>query len=219
MKFLIACEESQRVCTALRALGFEAYSCDILPCSGGHPEWHIQDDVLNHLDGGFDCMIGHPECRFLTITGNKWFKPEFVTRFPDRKHKREQAKEFFMKLVNAPIRHIAIENPVGVMSTCYRKPDQYIQPFQFGHPTTKKTGLWLKNLPKLKPTKIVEPQFYIAAGKRYSATAYMSKRALNHLDYLPPSPERSRLRSRTFEGIAEAMANQWGNFVINGGVV
>ena len=159
MRVLVACEFSQVVTKIFRELGHEAYSCDILPTEG-NSEWHIQDDVLKHLDDGWDLMIAHPPCTYLTNTGNKWMKPEFRDRFPNRIKQREQAIEFFLKLYNAPIDKIAIENPVGIMSRVFRKPDQYVHPYWFGDPHSKKTGWWLKNLPKLKPTKIVEPHFY-----------------------------------------------------------
>lgn len=192
MRVLVACEESQRVCIAFRNKGHEAYSCDILECSGGHPEWHIQDDVLNHLDDGWDLMIAHPPCTYLTVTANRYFLNN-----PERWEKRLEAVKFVYKLMNADIPKIAIENPVGVISTHIRKPDQYIEPFQFGHTDSKKTGLWLKNLPLLKPTNIVEPEYVTINGKRYSKThAY--------------SWNNSQLRSKTYQGIAEAMAEQWG---------
>lgn len=192
MKVLVACEESQRVCIAFRERGHEAYSCDILPCSGGHPEWHIQDDVLKHLDEGWDLMIGHPPCTYLTVTANRYFLNN-----PERWEKRLLAMKFVYNLMNAGIDKIAIENPVGVISTHIRKPDQYIEPYQFGHPESKKTGLWLKNLPVLKPTNIVEPEYITINGKRYSRTHAFSW-------------GNGKLRSKTYEGIAKAMAEQWG---------
>lgn len=195
MKVLIACEESQTVCKAFRARGHEAYSCDIIPCSGGHPEWHIQDDILEVLSGGggdWDLMIAHPPCTYLTVTANKYFLNN-----PERWEKRLEAIKFVHKLLNADIPKIALENPVGVISTHIRKPDQYIEPYEFGHKDSKKTGLWLKNLPLLKPTNIVEPEYVIINGKRYSKT-----HAYNW--------GNSKLRSKTYEGIAEAMAEQWG---------
>ena len=139
MKVLIACEESQTVCKAFRAKGHEAYSCDIEPCSGGYPEWHIQDDVLKHLDENWDLIIAHPPCTYLTVTGNRWFN---VEKYGDKAIIRHQLKreaiKFFMQLVNAPCEKIAVENPVGAMSSEYRKPDQIIQPYEYGHPMTKK---------------------------------------------------------------------------------
>lgn len=219
MKILVACEESQAVTIELRRLGHEAYSCDIEPCSGGHPEWHIQDDALRQLfgrrviflqdgsrkyiRGAWDMIIAFPPCTYLTVTGNKWFKPEYKDRFPTREQDRLNAAEFFMKFANADCPRIAIENPVGVMSTIYRKPDQIIQPWQFKHEESKKTCLWLKGLQPLRPTGIVEPVFktYSANGKRDPSW---------HMDTmkLPPA-ERSKARSKTYPGIARAMAEQW----------
>ena len=181
MRVLVACEESQVVCKAFRERGHEAYSCDIQPCSGGHPEWHIQDDVLKHTYG-WDLMIAHPPCTHLAVSGARWFK--------DKRKEQKEAIKFFLDMVGAPIYRICIENPVSIMSTVYQKPNQYIQPWQFGHGETKKTCLWLKNLPKLKPTNIV-------AGRE------------GRIWKMPPSPERSKLRSKTYQGIAEAMAAQW----------
>lgn len=192
MKILVACEESQTVCKAFRAKGHEAYSCDILPCSGGHPEWHIQGDVTLLLKEKWDMMIAHPPCTYLTVTANRYFLNN-----PERWEKRLEAIKFVHLLMNADIPKIALENPVGVISTYIRKPDQYIEPFEFGHTDSKKTGLWLKNLPLLKPTNIVKPEFVTINGKRYSKThAY--------------SWNNSKLRSKTYSGIADAMAEQWG---------
>ena len=184
MKILIACEESQAVTIEMRKLGHEAYSCDTEPCSGGHPEWHIQDDVLNHLDEGWDMMIGFPPCTHLAVSWARWFKEKRESGV------QQEAIAFFMALANAPIEKIALENPVSIMSTQWRKPDQIIQPWQFGHGETKATCLWLKNLPELKPTDIVE-------GRD------------NRIHFMPPSKDRSKLRSKTYEGIAKAMAEQW----------
>lgn len=198
---------------AFRDRGHEAFSCDILPCSGGHPEWHIHDDVSTHLNG-WDLIIAHPPCTYLTTTGNKWFKDEFKDRFPDRLKQREEAISFFMTLVNAPSEHIAIENPVGVMSSVYRKPDQYIQPFWFGDAERKRTGLWLKNLPLLEPTNMVEPKLYYCESGAVEPLWHMETMKL-------PKEERARARSKTFPGIAKAMAEQWGDYVersINGGL-
>ena len=185
MRVLVACEESQRVCIEFRKLGHEAYSCDILPPSGGHPEWHIQDDVLNYLNDGWDMMIAFPPCTHLAVSGARWFKEK-------RKDGRQQkAIDFFMKLANAPIPKIALENPISIMSTIWRKPDQIIQPWQFGHGETKATYLWLKNLQPLKPTKIVN-------GRE------------QRIWRMPPGKKRAILRSKTYIGIAKAMAKQWG---------
>lgn len=209
MKILIACEESQTICKSFRKLGFEAYSNDIMDCSGGHPEWHLKMDAFEAVNSNkWDLMIAHPPCTYLTITGNKWFKPEFKDRFPERHQQREDAIKFFLDLYDSDIPYIAIENPVGVMSSRWRKPDQYIQPYEYGDPHSKKTGLWLKGLPKLIPTKIVEPQFHIYKDGR--------RDPIWHMETLKLSPdERSKARSKTFQGIADAIANQWGNFLKN----
>ena len=196
MKILVACEESQIVTKAFRAKGHEAFSCDIIPCSGGHPEWHIQDDVLKHLNNGWDMMIAHPPCTYLTISANKWYKDQPPRKSGTlvgaaRREAREEAVEFFMQLMTADIERIAVENPIGVMSTRYRKPDQVIQPWQYGHGETKATCLWLKNLPVLQPTNVVD-------GRE------------QRMHRLPNTPERAKLRSKTFPGIAEAFADQWG---------
>lgn len=182
MKILIACEESQTVCKALRELGHEAYSADILPCSGGHPEWHLQGDVLEQLDKGWDMMIAHPPCTHLAVSGAKhfWRKEE----------EQKEALDFVRKLMDAPIEKICIENPISVISSKIRKPDQIIQPWMFGHGETKATCLWVKNLPKLVPTNIVD-------GRE------------QRIHKMPPSKDRARLRSITYQGIAEAMARQW----------
>ena len=206
MKILIACEESQTICKEFRRLGHEAYSCDLLPCSGGHPEWHLQCDVFTVLDQGWDMMIAHPECTRLTVTANKWYKPEFSERFPTIHQDREDAVDFFMRLANANIPRIAIENPIGIMSTRWRKPDQIIQPYQFGDPERKSTCLWLKNLPKLIPTDIVQPEIItFKSGKTMSKCHYESVKLSKE--------ERRKARSKTFPGIARAIAEQWGNLI------
>lgn len=198
MKILIACEESQAVCIAFRNKGHDAYSCDILPCSGGHPEWHIEDNVLNCLTDYWDMMIAHPPCTYLTCTANR----SFVNN-PKRWQQRLDAMLFVYKLLNAPINKIALENPVGVISTHIRPPEQYIQPYNFGHPDSKKTGLWLKNLPLLTGTNTVEPVWITSpSGKRHSKTHWQNPSTNN--------PKNAILRSKTYKGIAEAMANQWG---------
>lgn len=207
-RVLIACEESQAVCIAFRKRGFEAYSCDILPCSGGHPEWHIQGDAIEAATSQhWDLMIAHPPCTYLTVTGNKWFKTEYADRFPTRHQDRENGIQFFMSIINANIEHIAVENPIGIMSSKYRKPDQIIHPWQFGHEATKSTCLWLKNLPKIIPTNIVDKgEFYtFKSGKK------MSKWYADAAKYDPKT--REKIRNKTFPGIAQAMAEQWGNFL------
>ena len=218
MKILIACEESQAVCKEMRRLGHECYSCDIIECSGGHPEWHIMQDVLPLLNGNctfktmdgvehtidskWDMIIAHPPCTYLTLAGNKWYKPEFLSRFPERLYQRQQAILFFMKIANAYCDKIAIENPVGIMSTQWRKPDQYIEPYYFGDCEKKKTGLWLKGLPLLISTNIVEPVIIHCKSGANEPRWHMETMKLS-------KDERSRIRSKTFPGIAKAMAEQW----------
>lgn len=205
MKVLVACEESQEVCKAFRELGHEAYSCDIQECSGGHPEWHLKQDVIPLLNQDWDLIIAHPPCTFLTVTGNRWFD---VERYGDKaiqRHKdREEAVKFFMQFVNAKCDKIAIENPIGYMSTAYKKPTQIIHPYMFGDPARKATCLWLKGLPKLTPTNIVEPIIiHYQNGKGTDNPWHMETMKL-------PPKERAKARSKTFPGIAKAMAEQWG---------
>lgn len=216
MKVLVACEESQAVTIELRALGHEAYSCDILDPSGGHPEWHVQQDVIpllsppiifSTLDGQehdidkWDMIIAFPPCTYLTVTGNRWFNVEkYGEKALERIRLREEAKEFFMAFANAPCDKIAIENPVGVMNTGYRKPNQIIQPYQFGDPFEKRTCLWLKGLPNLVPTGVVEPP----ARQQLKSGKSMPEWYSN-----APKKDRARIRSKTFPGIAKAMAEQW----------
>lgn len=217
MRVLVACEESQRVCIAFRNRGHEAYSCDILPCSGGHPEWHIQEDALKVIaGGGYDLIIAHPPCTYLTVAGNRWFNVEkYGDKAKQRIKDREKAIDFFMAFVNAPCDKIAIENPVGVISQVYRKPDQIINPFEYGHPVSKKTCLWLKNLPKLQPTNIVEPEIIHSAGKSggYSGASWHAVDE-NGKILAWNDPKTAIIRSKTYQGIAEAMASQWGNYNI-----
>ena len=205
MKVLVACEESQAVCKEFRKLGHEAYSCDIVPCSGGHPEWHLQQDVLPLLKEKWDMIIAFPPCTYLTVTGNRWFNIDRYGEKAIQRHKdRKEAIDFFMAFANADCERIAIENPVGIMSSEWRKPNQIINPWQFGDAFEKKTCLWLKGLPELTPTNIVEipPRKKFGSGKSmpsWYAEAW-------HL----PKEERAKLRSKTFPGIARAMAEQWG---------
>lgn len=205
MKILIACEESQEVCKAFRELGHEAFSCDIIPCSGGHPEWHIQDDVLKHLNGAWDMIIAFPPCTDLAVSGARHF---------ERKRKdgtQQKSIDFFMMFVNAKCDKIAIENPVCIMSTKWRKPDQIIQPWMFGHEAKKTTCLWLKGLPKLTPTKIVsEGEFYISPNGAKMPKWLSDPVDDNGKKIAYNSKEIKLLRSKTFPGIATAMANQWG---------
>lgn len=237
MNILIACEESQTVCKEFRKLGYNAYSCDTVECSGGHPEWHLHGDVLQVIDnnggtlqsgeqlilqGKWDMMIAHPPCTYLSVSGAKWYyHPEDKhlpieerrphPKFPNRANDREDAVNFFMGLMNADIDYIAIENPVGIMSSRYRKPDQIVQPYHFGDSASKTTCLWLKNLPLLKPTDIVDKGEFVefASGNKipkwYSDAFTQTKSA----------KERSKIRSKTFPGFAKAMANQWGKVQYN----
>lgn len=205
-RVLVACEYSGTVRDAFALLGWDAWSCDILPSE--RPGNHIQEDVLAVLNDGWDLMIAHPPCTYLTVTGNKWMGAAFADRFPNRHEQRQNAINFFMALMNCSIPHIALENPVGIMSTVYRKPDQYIHPYHFGDPHSKKTGLWLKGLPPLKHTKIVEPQFHIQKdGRRDPLWHYESMRMTPH--------ERMKYRSKTFQGIANAMAAQWHYHIVS----
>jgi len=194
MKILCACEESQAVTIQLRSLGHEAYSCDIQDCSGGFPQWHIKGDVLPLLSDSWDMIIAFPPCTYLTFAGNRYLSQS------GRLEKREAAREFFMKFVNAPCKRIAIENPVGYMNSCYRKPDQIIHPYMFGDPFMKRTCLWLKNLPLLEPDYLIErpaPVYVQENGKR------------RHWVDTVSSSDRQKVRSKTFPGIAAAMAFQW----------
>lgn len=219
---LIACEESQRVCMAFREKGFNAFSCDILECSGGHPEWHVQGDALKlmraydfetmtgcrHVIHGWDLIIAHPPCTYLTCTGNRWFNIEkYGDKARERYKKRDKAAEFFMRFAQADCPHIAIENPIGYMSTFYRKPDQIVQPFWFGDAERKATCLWLKGLPKLAATKMVEPIVCRYRNGRTDPAWHMNTISL-------PAEERARARSKTFPGIAKAMAEQWGDYLL-----
>ena len=205
MKVLVACEESQEVCKAFRELGHEAYSCDIQECSGGHPEWHLKQDVIPLLNQDWDLIIAHPPCTFLTVTGNRWFNVErYGDKAIQRQKDREEAVEFFMQFVNAKCEKIAIENRIGYMSTAYKKPTQIIHPYMFGDPARKATCLWLKGLPKLTPTNIVDPVIiHYQNGKGTDNPWHMETMKL-------PPKERSKARSKTFPGIAKAMAEQWG---------
>lgn len=222
MKVLVACEESQRVTIELRKLGNEAYSCDLLDCSGNHPEWHIKKDVTLLLNGNcifstvdgveheiagkWDMIIAFPPCTYLTVTGNRWFNYEkYGDKAIQRMLDRNDAIKFFMTIANADCDKIAIENPVGVMSTKWRKPDQIIEPFEYGDAYEKRTCLWLKGLPKLVPTKIVEipDRIKFKSGKTM-AKWYVEAGNLT-------KEQRALVRSKTFPGIAKAMADQWGN--------
>jgi len=202
LRILVGCEFSQVVCKAFRERGHEAFSCDLLPCEGGHPEWHIQDDIIHvMLYDHFDLGIFHPPCTYLTVSGNKWMKPEYAQRFPRRMIMRNSAELFFLALYNAPIHRVCVENPIGIMSTRFRKPDQVLQPWMFGHGETKATCLWLRNLPLLQPTHRKDDLFCEPEPKE----------RVQRLHLLPPSKDRWKLRSITYQGLATAMADQWGD--------
>ena len=241
MRVLVACEESQAVCKAFRELGHEAYSCDIIECSGGHPEWHIMQDVLpllnpsqiplwdgsttikgiefktcdgkeHFINNKWDMIIAHPPCTYLTVAANKLYNIEkYGEKAVKRLEDREKAIEFFMAFVNADCDKKAIENPIGVISTRYRKPDQIIQPYQFGHPVRKSTCLWLYGLSPLQHTSVVDFECIHSKGKSggYSGASWVVRdengKILSYKD-----PRVAKARSKTYEGIAKAMAEQWG---------
>lgn len=237
LNVLVACEESQRVCSEFRRLGHNAYSCDLLECSGGHPEWHFKMDVLEvikngggklqngeeaYIIGEWDIMIAHPPCTFLAVSGARWYyhpddkdlpieqrRPH--PRFPNRAQDREDGAAFFMALAEAPIKHIAVENPVGIMNTRYRKPDQVVQPYYFGDEASKATCLWLKNLPPLEKTKVVGKgeMVELSSGKR------LPKWYSDALTKAKTPEERRNLRSKTFPGFAKALAEQWSEYLQN----
>mgnify|MGYP004495290549 FL=1 len=214
-KLLVCCEESQRVCTAFRERGWEAYSCDIEPCSGGHPEWHIQQDVLplingdcefntvdgtHHVvDGEWDLLICHPPCTYLSNAGARHLWKNHVLN-QERYAKGLEAKDFFMQFINAKCEHIVVENPTP--SKVYELPSyqQTIQPYEYGHPFKKTTRLWEKGVPQLVPTNIVEQRESTKIAGNW---------------YNKGGKERQKNRSKTFEGIAQAMADQWGNYIEN----
>ena len=182
MKVLVACEFSGVVRQAFRDIGHNAWSCDLLPADDNSP-YHIQEDVLSILNAEWDLMIAHPPCTHLAVSGARWFK--------DKQQEQEEALGFVKRLLEAPVPRIALENPISIISTRIRKPDQIIQPWQFGHGETKATCLWLRNLPRLVPTDVV-------AGRE------------NRVHRMPPGPDRWKHRSRTYPGIGAAMADQWG---------
>lgn len=202
MLILVGCEESQAVCNELRALGHEAYSCDISECTGGHPEWHLKIDVFEAIKSrNWDAAVFFPPCTYLTVSANKWYKDQPARKSgtlvgSERRGAREQAVSFFRDLYSCSIPIIAVENPVGVMSTRLRKPDQVIQPWMFGHGETKATCLWLKGLKPLVPTDVVP-------GRE------------QRMHKLTKTPDRAVLRSKTYSGIAKAMADQWFGQTLN----
>jgi hypothetical protein len=218
---LIACEESQTICKRLREKGFNAFSCDIKPATGGHPEWHIQGDAIAEAySGKYHMMIAHPPCTYLTVSGNRWYyhpdDKDLPTserrphpKFPNRAQDREDAVDLFKKLLDAPIDHIAIENPIGIISSRIRKPDQIVQPYHFGDEATKTTCLWLKGLPALEHTNVVGKgeRTVFASGKSHP------KWYADALAKAKTKEELSTIRSKTFPGMADAMVEQWLDYV------
>lgn len=219
MRVLIACEESQTVCKAFRELGHEAYSCDIQEPSGGHPEWHILGDCLpilggrcvvttmdgkaHDIPGKWDLLIAHPPCTDLAVSGARWFAEK------QKDGRQQKAIVFFMQLSLADCDRVAVENPVCIMSSAWRKPDQIIQPYQFGHHARKTTCLWLKGLPKLNPTDTVDPGEIVKGG--FSVGASLNYARDENGKIIPwNDPRTAKARSKTFPGIARAMAEQWG---------
>ena len=197
MKVLVACEFSGTVRRAFRDRGHDAWSCDLLPCDD-NSRFHYQTDVLDIIGDGWDMMIAHPPCTYLSVSGQHWNH-----RRPGRQQLVEESVEFVRTLLDAPIARIALENPIGIISTRIRRPDQIIQPFQFGHDASKATCLWLKNLPLLQPTSYVEPRI-VDGRKRWANQTDSGQNRLG------PSDDRWKLRSITYCGIASAMAEQWG---------
>lgn len=211
MRVLVACEESQAVTKAFRKLGHEAYSCDIQECSGDKPEWHIKGDAIQEAySGKYDLMIAHPPCTYLAVSGARWMYNKDGSVNKERLTNQRKALNFVQKLMDAPIEKIAIENPVSVISSQIRKPDQIIQPYEYGHSEAKKTCLWLKNLPQLKPTKIVDKGEFVEWVDKNGKKKRQAKWYLDVLTKAKTKAERQKLRSKTYQGIADAIANQWG---------
>jgi hypothetical protein len=214
MRVLVACEYSGRVRDAFRALGHHAVSCDLLPTDSEGP--HHQGDVLDIIGDGWDLMIAHPPCTYLTIAAEWAYKEEQTKKIKPgtligaaRQAAREEAIKFVMLLVNAPIERIAIENPIGVLSSRWREPDQFIQPYEYGDDASKKTCLWLQNLPRLSPTAFTPPRLAISADCR-SYSLRWSNQTDSGQNKEPPSDDRWKIRSTTWLGWADAMARQWG---------
>ena len=238
MNVLVACEESQAVCNAFRAKGHNAFSCDILACSGGHPEWHFKQDVLGVIKrkGGtletgekyklpkgavWDLMIAHPPCTYLSVSGARWLYHPDDANLPvserrehphhlGRRKMQQEAIQFFLEFTKTNIKHWAIENPVGIMNSHYRKADQIVQPFWFGDSASKKTCLWLHDLPLLKPTKMVDPGERVVLSSGRSLPKWYSDSFNTRIS----TEERRKLRSKTFPGFASAMAEQWGSIKV-----
>ena len=196
MAILVACEESQTVTKEFRKLGAEAFSCDIEPCSGGHEEWHLEMDVIEALQDKWDAVIAFPPCTHLASSGSRHFKEKIADG------RQQQGIDFFMFFANLEIERVCIENPIGIMSTKYRKPNQIIQPWMFGHMETKATCLWLKGLPRLTETFNVKEEMEM-----------LDKKERNRVHYMSPGPDRAKMRSKTYDGIAKAMASQWASVI------
>lgn len=213
MRVLVACEESQVVCKAFRERGHEAYSCDIQPCSGGHPEWHIQDDVTFHLNEGWDLMIAHPPCTYFSCAGLHYLKTK-----PERQGQLDMSFRFLLSLWDSNVSKICLENPQGWLNTNWKKPTQIIEPYYFGDPEKKRTCLWLKNLPRLNGLhevalneKIFRPKptgFNKRSKDGYIRKMYFCDRMKIETGF--NLKEAAKLKSKTFPGIAKAMAEQWG---------
>ena len=209
-RILIACEESQAVTKAFRELGFEAFSCDLLPASGGYNNWHFQEDMFEVIkrEKKFDLMIAFPPCTDLAVSGARHFERKIADG------SQQKSIEFFMNVINADIEFIAVENPIGIMSGKYRKPDQIVQPWQFGDKAQKSTCLWLKGLPKLSPTDIVEKGEFFEFVSKKGEKKRMPMWYYQALQDAKTPEQRRTLRSKTFQGIADAMAKQWGDFLL-----
>lgn len=220
MKVLVGCEESQAVTIELRKLGIEAYSCDIQECSGGHPEWHYQEDIFTVIEQEhWDMLIAFPPCTHLTVSGAMHFEQK------RKDGRQQQGIDFFMRIINQDIKHIAVENPIGIMSSIYRKPDQIIQPYFFGDGFQKTTCLWLKNLPPLyhnsQPNLFDSNVTHVNKQQEHKEwickkTGKKKRQQLWYYEALlkaKTKEERSKIRSKTFPSIAKAMATQWGNYL------
>ena len=212
MKILVACEESQAITKEFRALGHEAYSCDILPCTGGHPEWHLEGDVFGFIDRGWDLMVAHPPCTYLSVSGAMHLYNKDGSKNLERYKNQREALDFVERLMSCNIPRIAIENPVSVISSQIRKPDQIVQPWMFGDSASKSTCLWLKNLPKLVATNVVDKgEFKEWIDKKSGKIKRQPTWYYDALINAKSPEERRSLRSKTFKGIAQAIATQWGN--------
>lgn len=210
MRVLVACEESQAVTKAFRKLGHEAFSCDLLPCSGGHPEWHYQQDVFEVIDMGWDLMIAHPPCTYLAVSGARWLYNKDGSKNEERYRNQSEGLDFVRRLMDAPIKHKVIENPISVISSEIMKPTQIIQPWMFGDKAQKSTCLWLFNVPNLEPTDIVDKGEFIEFVGSNGKKKKQPKWYFDALKEAKTPEQRRTLRSKTFEGIANAMAQQWG---------